>query len=62
MADSVIAARTGYGALVHVLAVRLAVADVSRLAFAQEVGRQVAAFRVLHASGCYRGVLALVDI
>ena len=50
------------GALVDVLAVLFAVAVVAGLALAQEVGGQVAALGILHASCRERRVVALVDV
>lgn len=62
VAHGVVAARARYQALVHVLAVDLAVADVARFAFAQEVGGKVATLGVLDASRGERRVIALVDV
>ena len=60
--ERALAAGVGLGALVHILAVLLAVADEAGLALAQEVGRQVAALGVLDASGGDRRLRALVDV
>lgn len=62
MANCVVGAGTRYGAFVDVIAVHLTVPDVTGLALAQEVRREVAALRVLHASRGERRVIAFVDI
>lgn len=62
VAHGIVAARARYQALVHILATDLAVAEVARLAFAQEVGRKVATLGVLHASRGECRVIALVDV
>lgn len=61
-AESVGAAVLRIPALVHIRAEYLAVALVAVLALAEEVRRQVTALGVLHASGCYRGILAFVNV
>lgn len=58
----VLATGVRLGALVHVLATNLTVTGVSWQAFAQKVGRQIAALGVLHASGGERRVLAFVYV
>ena len=56
------AASTRHLAFVDVQAELLAVALVARLALAEEVGRQVAALRVLDATGRDRRICALVNV
>lgn len=60
--DGIVGARARYRALVHILAVNLAVADVAGFAFAEEIGGKVAALGVLDASRGKNRVIALVDV
>lgn len=49
-------------ALIDIRAEHFAVALIAVLALAKEVRRQIAALGVLHASRCYRGILAFVNV
>lgn len=60
--ERALATGVGQGALVHVLAMLLAVAGEAGPALAQEVRRQVAALGILDASRGECRVVALVDV
>lgn len=49
-------------ALVNVRTQHLAIARIAILTFAQEVRRQITALGILHATRCYRRILAFVNV